>query len=457
MIRALATKSLDSASRESLVLYREMLGRGLLPDAITLPFLLKECSRKADLVTGRTVHAHGSKLGYEHDVYVGNSLINLYCECGDLEDAWKVFDEMPEKDVVSWNSIIVGCLRGGEIDLALGLFREMPERKNVITWNSMITGLVQAARPKEALEIFHEMRILSGAKDFVCPDKVTVASVLSACASLGAITHGRWVHGYLERSGVECDVVVATALVDMYGKCGFVGRAFRVFKGMPDKDTSAWTVMISAFALHGYVSEAIELFEKMGTAGVRPNAVTYVGLLSACAHAGLVERGRWFFDAMKHVYRIEPQVEHYACMVDTLGRAGFFDEAGRLIRSMPMQPDVFVWGALLGACQLHGNVELGEKVARMLIQMDPQNHAFYIILCDLYAKSGRFDDHKMIRSLMEEQELRKSVPGGSTIEVNGMFFEFSVKGSPQMPVEALQHVLMLLHNEMKIKHEIFAC
>ncbi|KAK6121724.1 hypothetical protein DH2020_044534 [Rehmannia glutinosa] len=454
MIRANATKINEPTSRESLLLYREMLGSGLIPDCITLPFVLKECSNRFDGFTGRAIHVHAVKFGCESDVYVHNALISLYSECGVLEDARKVFDEMTNRDVVSWNSMIVRCLRGGELDVALGLFREMKERKNIITWNSVITGLVQGGRAKEALDIFHEMQMSADEMNMVCPDKVTVASALSACASLGAIDQGKWVHSYLQRSGMECDMVIGTALVDMYGKCGCVERALEVFKGMPNKDVLAWTVIISVLALNGYGNEAFVIFTEMEEVGLRPNAVTFTALLSACAHSGLVEKGRWCIDIMRRVYCIEPQVQHYACMIDILGRAGLFIEAEELIRSMPMRPDVYVWGALLGACQLHGNVKLGEKVAQHLIDMEPHNHAFYIILCDLYAKSGRFDDRKKVRALMKDQDVRKSVPGSSMIEVDGVVYEFSVKGSPEMQMAALQSVLMVLSNEMKIERDI---
>ncbi|KAL3834556.1 hypothetical protein ACJIZ3_009292 [Penstemon smallii] len=451
MIRANATKIKDPFSCQCLVLYKELLCNDLIPDSITFPFLLKECSKRVDGMTGRSIHAHVVMFGYEGDVYVQNALISLYSECGVLMDARKMFDEMSNRDVVSWNSIIVGCLRGGELDIALGLFQEMNERRNIITWNSVITGLVQGGRAKEALEVFHEMQVSNNNKNMVRPDKITVANALSACASLGAIDHGRWVHSYLERSGIECDMVIGTALVDMYGKCGCIEKAFEVFKGMPDKDVLAWTAMISVIALHGYGNEAFELFQEMEAVGVRPNAVTFVGLLSACAHSGLVGKGRWCFDIMRRIHLIHPQVQHYACMVDILSRAGLFTEAEELIRSMPMRPDVFVWGALLGGCQLHGNVKLGEKVAQNLIELDPHNHAFYMNLCDLYAKASRFYDLKILRSLMKDLDIRKSVPGCSMIEVDGVVYEFSVNRSPEMLMEALRSVLMGLTNEMKVE------
>lgn len=449
MIRAYASMEGgdDTHFSRSLMLYKQMLSNGIVPNCLTFPFIAKGCTRRLDGATGQVIHAQVIKFGFFNDVFVGNSFISLYMTCGLWNNARKLFDEMFVKDVVTWNSMIIGYFRNGGIDMGLDLFRKM-NRRNIITWNSIITGLVQGGRAKESLELFHEMQFLSD--DVSKPDKITVASVLSACAQLGAIDHGKWVHGYLRRSGIECDVVIGTALVNMYGKCGHVQQAFEIFKEMPEKDASAWTAMISVFALHGLGWKALDCFLEMGRAGVKPNHVTFVALLSACAHSGLVEKGRWCFDIMKRVYSIEPQVYHYACMVDILSRARLFDEAEMLIRSMPMKPDIYVWGALLGGCQMHGNIELGEKVAHHLIDLEPHNHAFYMNLCDIYAKAGRFDGAKRIRNLMKERGIKKEIPGCSMIEINGVVHEFSAGGSPEFPIRELVLVLNKLSNEMKI-------
>ncbi|KAJ0713971.1 putative tetratricopeptide-like helical domain superfamily [Helianthus annuus] len=439
---------------QSLILYKQMLVNNIVPDGITIPFVLKECVNRLDFVVGRSVHAHSVKFGVQDDVYVGNSVIGLYVGCGVLECARKVFDEMSKRDVVSWNLIIGGCLRCGEVDVARELFVRMDER-NVISWNSVIAGMVQVGRAKEAVEFFHEMVVVSE-DDVVSvyPDKMTLASVVSACASLGWLKHGKWVHGYMLRNGIECDVVVKTALVDMYGKCGNVRLAERVFKDIRKKDVLAWTVMISVYALHGHGNEAFDLFDKMVACGVRPNSVTFGALLTACAHLGLVDRGRWYFNMMTtNVYTIEPTVQHYACMVDILGRAGLFDEAERLITNMPMDPDVFVWGALLGACQMHGNVELGEKVAKHLIRLEPLNHAFYVALCDIQAKAGKFDDLGNTRVLMNERGIKKDTPGNSLIEVDGNFYEFSIKGSADIMMEKIKSLLNQLSKEIKVDQD----
>ncbi|XP_068651274.1 pentatricopeptide repeat-containing protein At5g66520-like [Aristolochia californica] len=335
-----------------------MLLSGISPDHLTFSFLLKACVRLVDLLTGQGVHGHVLKLGFHNDVYVQNVVISMYAECKVLDSARRVFDEMIEKDVVSWNTLIIGCLRCGVLDLALALFRMM-NGKNLITWNSIITGFVQGGRPKEALALFQEMQITSG--DGVLPDGITLASVLSACATLGALDQGKWVHRYLKRRGLEFDVVIGTALVDMYGKCGCVDQAVEIFKEMPKKDVLAWTSMIKVLADHGLAREAIELFKEMEGHGTKPNPVTFVPVLCACAHAGLVQQGWRFFQLMTNVYSIAPQAEHYACMVDLLSRTGLFSAAEEVIRGMEVEPDVYVWGALLGGCRMHGNVELGEQ------------------------------------------------------------------------------------------------
>ncbi|KNA21972.1 hypothetical protein SOVF_038390 [Spinacia oleracea] len=450
LIRAYASKSYSGQSINScpsLNLYIKMLRNGITPDNLTFPFVLKECTRRVDGLIGMVVYSQIVKFGFNYDVYVQNCMISFLCECGFLGCAQKVFDKMPERDVVSWNSMIVGCLRNGGVDLALGMFRKM-EKRSIYTWNSMITGFVQAGKPKIALELFQEMQLRSD--DGVRPDKITIASVVSACASLGAIEYGDWVYDYLKKSGLQIDMVTETALIDMYGKCGRVDKAIETFRNMPKKDVLAWTAMISAYALHGYGKEALGLLNEMELKGMRPNHVTFVGLLSACAHAGLVEEGRWCFDIMTRVYSIEPCVYHFACMVDILSRAALFDEAEKLISGMPMEPDAYVWGALLGGCQMHKNVELGEKVALRLINLDPLNHALYINLCDIYAKAGRFDDVKKIRNFMQEKGIVKDMPGSSSIEVDGVVHEFSVRGSPELVMDELVWLLNGLKNEMKI-------
>ncbi|KAI3731276.1 hypothetical protein L1987_62464 [Smallanthus sonchifolius] len=431
MIRAYSSQfSNRDENPRSLLLYKQMLFNYIAPDCITIPpFILKECVSRRDFVVGRSIHSHSVKFGVHDDVYVRNSMISFYTGFRVLTCARKVFDEMSERDVVSWNLIIIGCLRSGELDMARGLFVKMNKR-NIITWNSVITGMVQGGRPKEAVGFFYEMVVLSE-DDVVYPDKITLASVVSACASLGWLDY----------------------VVDMYGKCGNVIMAERVFKDIYKKDVLAWTSTMSVYALHGHGDKAFDLFDKMVACGVRPNSVTFGALLTACAHLGLVDRGRCYFDMIRSGYMIEPTAQHYACMVDILGRAGLFDEAEGLIANMPMDPDVFVWGALLGACLMHGNVELGEKVAKHLIHLEPLNHAFYVTLCDIHAKAGKFDDLESTRVLMNERGLKKDVPGNSMIEVDCIVYEFSIKGSFEILMDEIKSLLYQLSKEIKVDQD----
>ncbi|KAL4574858.1 hypothetical protein LXL04_021698 [Taraxacum kok-saghyz] len=446
MIRSYSNK--NETPHSSLVLYKQMLLNSIVPDCITLPFLMKECTTRPDFISGQTIHAHSIKFGFADDVYVGNSMINFYSACGVLTCARKVFDEMSKRDTVSWNSIITGCLKHMELDSGVELFTKM-DNKNIITWNTIITGLVHGNRPKPAIDFFNKM-ITSRNHNTIHPDKITLASVISACASLGWIHHGKCAHSYMLRNGIEYDIVIKTAMVDMYGKCGNIDLAIRVFENIPKKDVLAWTSMISIYALHGYGNEAFNLFDKMVSCGTRPNIVTFGALLTACVHLGLINKGRWYFKIMKNIYLIDPTVQHYACMVDILVRGGFFEEAERLITNMPMDPDVFVWGALLGGCQMHGNVTLGEKVAKYLISLEPLNHAFYVALCDMYGKAGKFDDLEDIRAVMDVRGLKKDVPGNSVIEVDGVVYEFSINGSCGVILEEIKSFLCQLSKEMKI-------
>ncbi|XP_076899101.1 pentatricopeptide repeat-containing protein At5g56310-like [Bidens hawaiensis] len=435
--------------QEAVLLYKQMLVDTISPDNITIPFVVKECVSSGGFLLGQCVHAHSVKFGLIGNVYVSNSLIGFWGGFGDLGRARQVFDEMPQRDVVSWNLVVGACLRFGEVDVARALFRNMGcDCKNVISWNSMISGMVQGGRSKEAVEVFREMVLVNESELKVYPDKVTLASVVSACASLGWLNYGKGVHGYVIRNGIESDTVLRTTVLDMYGKCGNVSMAKRVFDDINKKDVLAWTSMVSVYALHGYGNEAFDLFDRMVACGVRPNLVTYGALLTACSHLGLVDKGRLYFSMIE-----EPTVQHYACMVDILGRAGLFDEAERLITKMPMDPDVYVWGALLGACQMHGNVELGEKVAKRLIRLEPENHAFYVALCDIYAKGGKFDDLEKTRIIMNERRIKKDVPGNSMIEVDGVVYEFSIKGSCDNIMEEIKGLLYQLSKEIKVDQD----
>lgn len=372
----------------------------------------------------------------------------MYASCGNLGCARLVFDEIPQPDLPSWNSIVNATLQVGLIDIARDLFDAMPER-NVISWSCVINGYVRFGRYKEALALFREMQML-GAND-VRPNEFTMSSVLAACGRLGALEHGKWAHAYIDKCGMPIDVVLGTALIDMYAKCGSVEKARRVFSNLgPNKDVMAWSAMISGLAMHGLAEESLTFFSNMINQGAKPNAVTFLAVLCACVHGGLVKEGKDYFRRMIEDYSITPAIQHYGCMVDLYSRVGLIKEAWNVIKSMPMEPDVLVWGALLSGSRTHGDIEACELALKKLIELEPSNSGAYVLLSNVYAKKGRWEDVKHVRYLMEAKGIKK-VPGCSSIEVGGVLHEFFV-GDNSHP-EATQIHMMLEEMLERLKAE----
>ncbi|XP_062082770.1 pentatricopeptide repeat-containing protein At5g66520-like isoform X2 [Humulus lupulus] len=336
-------------------------------------------------------------------------------------EARRVFDSMPLRDVVSWTTLIAGYSQCGFVDEAFQLFELMPER-NAVTWNAMIASYVQNNRFHEAFALFRRMR-----EEEVTLDKYLAASMLTACTGIGALHQGKWIHDYIEKSCIELDSKLVTTIIDMYCKCGCLDKAFQVFNEWPHKGISSWNCMIGGLAMHGKGEAAIELFEEMQRRMVAPDHITFVNLLSACAHSGLVEEGRHHFQCMTRVYGIEPRREHFGCMVDLLGRAGMLEEARELIDEMPISPDAGVLGALLGACKIHGNIKLAEEIGEEVIKLDPENSGRYVLLANLYARAGRSEDVAKVRKLMNDRGVKK-VAGFSMIELEGAVHEFIAGG-----------------------------
>lgn len=271
-----------------------------------------------------------------------------------------------------------------------------------------------------ALNLFGQMQP-TGVK----PDSVTYASILPACGNLAALEYGKQFHKDIIRSGFQSDIFVGNALVDMYAKCGSVWEAFKVFEKIGKRNVISWTAMIAGYAMNGHGKEAIKLFQQMQQSSTKPNHITFVGVLSACCHAGLVDDGWQYFHCMVRDYHIMPYMEHYCCMVDLLGRAGFLDEAEDFINKMPLKPDTSIWASLLGACTIHSNIDLGERVAECLFELEPKNPAHYVLLSNLYAVAGRWDDKEKVRRMMKDRTVKKT-PGRSWIEVNNAVHSFLV-------------------------------
>ncbi|XVE64153.1 hypothetical protein DITRI_Ditri07aG0079100 [Diplodiscus trichospermus] len=345
------------------------------------------------------------------DVYLGNTLIDMYGKRGLVNLARKVFDRMLERNVVSWNALIKGHIKGGQFIEARKVFDQMKQR-DVISWTSMITGYSQANQFTDALKLFQDMMAAK-----VVPDEITVASALSACANLGALDVGQAIHDYICSHGIRADVYVGNALIDMYCKCGVVEKALEVFRDMKDKDSISWSSVISGLAVNGFADSAIEFFSQMLKEGVRPTHGCFVGILLACTHAGLVDKGLEYFDSMEAVHGLSPEMKHYGCVVDLLSRSGYLERAYQFIKNMPIHPDFVVWRILLSACKLHGNVNLAEIVTSNLLELDPSNSGNYVLLSNTYASSDRWDAATKMRELMEGNNVQKPT-GWSSVEVN---------------------------------------
>ncbi|KAL7193167.1 hypothetical protein ACSBR2_024887 [Camellia fascicularis] len=406
-------------SKEAFFLFREMLELEMEPDEFTFVSLLSVGSQTFDLHLGRYVHFYIEITGAETDIFVQNALVDMYAKCGDLHTAQAFFNQMPDKNVVSWTSVVSAYAKHGLIDCAREVFDQMPV-KNVVSWNSMISSYVQEGRCREALDLFCEMHYSK-----VVPDETTLTIILSACCQLGDLVMGKKAHDYIYNNNITPSVSLINILIDMYAKCGAIETALNIFLGMPEKNVVSWNVMIGALALHGCGFNSIELFKKMQADGIRPDGITFTGLLSACSHSGLVDIGLFYFDRMTLIYRVPREIEHYACMVDLLGRGGLLEEAIGLIVGMPMKPDVVVWGALLGACRMRGNVEIGKQILKQLLEMELYSGGLYVLLSNIFCEAQRWEDVQKLRKLMKDHGIEKG-SAISYVEIDGHVHEFMV-------------------------------
>ncbi|XP_008785939.2 pentatricopeptide repeat-containing protein At3g29230 [Phoenix dactylifera] len=483
LIRAFAHNSQPSHAFCALF---DMQKDGIFPDNFTYPFLLKACcgpSGQSALARIEMIHSHVIKLGFLYDIFVPNSLIDSYSRAGTggLASARKIFDEMPHRDIVSWNSMIAGLMRAGELKEARRLFDEMPER-DTVSWNTLLDGHAKAGEMDKAFELFERMpernvvswsTVVSGyckmgdmdmarllfdkmpvknlvpwtimisgyaekglAKEAMSlldqmedaglePDAAAIVSILAASAESGLLSLGRRIHAYVRSSKLRSATQVCNALVDMYSKCGCLDMACRIFDGMAEKDLVSWNSLVQGLAMHGHGEKALDLFARMKREGIRPDGVTFIGVLCACTHVGLIEEGQYYFSSMERDYGIVPQIEHYGCMIDLLGRGGLLNEAFDLTKSMPLEPNAIIWGTLLGACRVHNNVSLAEKVVEKLVRMEPSDAGNYAILSNIYAAAGRWDGMAKARIQMKGTGAQKPA-GSSWIELNDMVHEFTV-------------------------------
>ncbi|KAG7538310.1 Pentatricopeptide repeat [Arabidopsis suecica] len=425
-------------SADGVSLYHRMIHNSVLPDNYVITSVLKACG----LDECREIHGQVLKLGFGSSRSVGLKLLEIYGKSGELADAKKVFDEMPDRDQVV-ATVMINCYSEcGCIKEALELFQDVTD-KDTVCWTAMIDGLVRNREMNKALELFTEMQM-----ENVSPNEFTAVCVLSACSDLGALELGRWVHSFVDNQKMELSNFVGNALINMYSRCGDINEAKRVFNDMRDKDVISYNTMISGLAMHGASVEAINEFRDMVNRGFRPNQVTLVALLNACSHGGLLDIGLEVFNSMWRVFSIEPQIEHYGCIVDLLGRVGLLEEAYRFIENMPIEPDHIMLGALLSACKIHGNMELGEKIAKRLFESENPDSGTYVLLSNIYASSGKWKESTEIRESMRESGIEKE-PGCSTIEVDNQIHEFHVGDIAHPHKEAIYQRLQELNRNLR--------
>ncbi|XP_031096038.1 pentatricopeptide repeat-containing protein At3g21470 [Ipomoea triloba] len=498
--------------KEALWIYARNRGtRSIILGAV--PIVLKACASLSMVIPGKALHAECVKSGVEFDVMVGTALVDLYGKCGDVVSSRQVFDDMPKRNVITWNAMIGGYMKNGDTNSALLVFESMPERtsvtwnemidgygrngdlvmakqlfdkvpdelrnvvtwtvmvdgyascgemdaarevfegmprrnfyvwssmvsgyfkkgdiknakaifermtsKNLVNWNSLISGYTQNGLCEEALEAFRTMQ-----DEGFEPDEVTMASALSACAQLSLLDVGKEIHEMIVQKGVKANQFVLNGLVDMYAKCGDLSNARLIFEGMPHKNDATWNSMISGFAIHGQPEEAIELFRRMENSGVTPNEITFLSVLSACAHCGCVEEGMEIFYKMEK-YGLMANIKHYGCLVDLLGRAGRLQEALDLIKGMPISPNATVFGSLLGACRIHGNMDMAECVLEEVEKLNSNNSRscddlHYVLLSNIYAASERWEKAQQTRLSLSNKGSQK-MPGCSLVMLEGPY------------------------------------
>ncbi|KAK9920772.1 hypothetical protein M0R45_029318 [Rubus argutus] len=379
-------------------------------DASVLSHAISSCGSKRDLHGGVQYHCAAIRSGFAANVYIGSSLISLYSKCSELENAYKVFEEMPVRNVVSWTAIISGFAQEWQVDVCL--------------------------------EIFSQMRKSSSE-----PNDFTYASVLCACTGSGALGQGRCAHGQTIRMGFNSYIYIANALISMYCKCGDVKDALYLFENLDGKDSVSWNSMIAGYAQHGLALQVIDLFEEMKRQGVNPDAITLLGVLSSCRHAGLVKEGRHYFNSMIEQHGIHPELDHYSCIVDLLGRAGLLDEARDFIEKMPIRPNAVIWGSLLSSCRVHGSVWIGIEAAESRLLMEPGCASTHVQLANLYASLGCWDEAARVRKLMKDRGIKTS-PGFSWIEISNEVHRFRAEDSSNPRMIEIIEILGSLADHM---------
>ncbi|CAK7323889.1 unnamed protein product [Dovyalis caffra] len=443
MIRGL---TMGTFPHDSLLLYKEFLLGYLKPDNYTYTFVLKACSRLKALSEGQQVHCQIIKAGIVPDTHIHSSLIHTYANSGSIDDAERILGEFSEENTLAKNAMISGYLSEGHVDKARTVFDNMAG-KDAASWSALMTGYTKNGMHAEALVLFQEMMVSN-----IQPNEAALVSLLSACGQLGTLHQGRWIHAYIDKTGVLMSTKLTTALIDMYAKCGSIECGSELFQKMARRDIVTWGVMISAFAIYGHARKCFQLFEEMLAGGIRPNKVIFVTILSACSHAGCVEEGRLYFSQMEHDFGIKPSMEHYGCMVDLLGRAGLLAEAEELILSMPEKPNSVIWGSLLSACRTHNDLKRGTWAFENLIELEPTSGDRYKLAGLMFANAGEKEEVIKIRKMIQEKEMETTC-GSSFIEVEGSVHEFTVRDTVHVKAREIHGMMKGVNNVLETAND----
>lgn len=498
---------------ESLKFFYEMQDAGRKPDQVSVLNVISASGRLGNLLNGMELHAYAIRSGFDSDLHVGNTLIDMYAKCSNINYMGRAFDRMADKDFISWTTIIAGyaqskaysralelflkaqiegmdvdemmiasillacggsnnisyvkeihgyILRRGLSDLALQnsivdvygecqnidyakrMFESI-EYKDVVSWTSMMTCYLHNGLPNEALELVYFMKETS-----VEPDSIALMSLLSAAASLSALKKGKEIHGFLIRKGFIIEESLANSLVDMYARCGVLVNSYKLFNCIRHKSLTLWTSMINANGMHGRGKAAVDLFKRMKVENIVPDHITFLALLYACSHSGFIDEGRRFLEVMQCEYHLEPWPEHYACLVDLLGRANRLEEAYQFVKTMQIQPTSEVWCALLGACRVHSNKELGQIAAQKLLELGPENPGNYVLVSNVFAASGRWKDVEEVRMRMKGSGLKKN-PGCSWVEVDNKVHTFVARDKSHPQSDEIYHKLAQITETLESK------
>ncbi|KAF3949927.1 hypothetical protein CMV_024259 [Castanea mollissima] len=477
----------NGLAKMALDLVLRMQEEGQKPDSITVVTVLPAAANIGSWRIGKLIHGYAIRAGFELLVNISTALVDMYSKCGSVGTARLIFDRMKQRTVVSWNSMIHGYVQSGDPEEAMAIFQKMLDEgveltnvtvmealhacadlgdleggkfvhklvdelklgydvsvknslismyskckrvdlaakvfeglqgKTIVSWNAMILGYAQNGRVNEALNHFCEMQSQN-----IKPDSFTLVSVIPALAELSVTRQAKWMHGLVIRNCLDKNVFVMTALVDMYAKCGAIRTARKLFDMMEERHVTTWNAMIDGYGTHGLGKDAVELFNDMQKGTIKPNDITFLCVISACSHSGLVEEGLRFFSSMKEDYGLEPAMDHYGAMVDLLGRAGQLNKAWDFIQDMPVEPGITVFGAMLGACKIHKNVELGEKAAKKLFELNPDEGGYHVLLSNIYATASMWDKMAKVRTMMEKTGLQKT-PGCSLVELKNEVHSF---------------------------------